>query len=87
MGRASFVSGIIFAVLGFIAGVYALSFGATPDLPTPLLLLLCPAALLGGLFSTSGTDSDVMWLLIFFNTIIYGAVGAYLGQLFHVDRE
>ena len=57
MGRASFVGAILFAVLGFIAGVCALSFGsAAPDLPTPLLLFLCPAAILGGLLFAGNAE-------------------------------
>lgn len=86
MGRASFVSAILFAILGFVAGIYALSFGPAPDLPTPLLLLLCPAAILSGLLSTSGADSDVMWVIIFFNTILYAALGVLLAKLFRFDR-
>jgi len=81
------VGGVLFAILGFIAGVYALSFGPAPDLPTPLLLFLCPAAIIGGLLSAGSADSDVMWVLIFFNTLIYALVGALLARLFHIDRE
>ncbi|MFZ0806795.1 MAG: hypothetical protein WAN03_11455 [Candidatus Sulfotelmatobacter sp.] len=87
MGRASLVGGILFAILGFIAGIYALSFGPAPDLPTPLLLLLCPAAIFGGLLETSSPGSDAMWVMIFFNTLIYAAVGALLARVFHIDRE
>jgi hypothetical protein len=87
MGRGSFVSGVLFAILGFIAGIYALSFGAAPDLPTPLLLLLCPAAIFGGLLSTSGADSDAMWVIIFFNSLLYGAAGVVFAKLFHIDKE
>lgn len=86
MGRASFVSAILFAILGFIAGIYALSFGPAPDLPTPILLLLCPAAILGGLLSAGGADSDAMWVMIFLNTLIYAVVGALLARLFRFDK-
>lgn len=86
MGRASFVSAVLFAILGFIAGIYALSSGPAPDWPVPLLLLLCPAAILGGLLSTAGADSDAMWIMIFFNTLIYALVGALLARLFRFDK-
>jgi len=87
MGRGSFVSGVLFAILGFIAGVYALSFGPAPDWPTPLLLLLCPAAIFGGLLSTSGADSDAMWIMIFFNSLLYAVAGVLFAKVFHIDRE
>lgn len=87
MGRGSFVGGILFAILGFITGIYALSFGQAPDMPTPLLLFLCPAAILGGLLSSGSADSDAMWVMIFFNTLIYAAIGALLAKLFHIDQE
>ena len=86
MRRISIYTGVVFAVVGLIAGVYALSFGPFPDLPTPILFLLCPAAILG-ILSPAEADSDFMWLLAILNAVLYGAVGVFLGKLVHVDDE
>lgn len=84
MGRTSIYTGVVFAVVGLLAGVYALSLGPAPNLPTPALVLLCPAALLAEL---DPADVDFLWLLAFLNSMLYGAVGVFLGRLFHVDSE
>lgn len=84
MGRTSIYTGVVFAVVGLLAGVYALSLGPAPSLPTPALVLLCPAALLAEL---DPADVDFLWLLAFLNSMLYGAVGVFLGKLFHVDNE
>lgn len=87
VGRSSIYTGILFAVIGFAAAVYTNSLGPTPDLPAALLLLLCPAAVFESMTSTSPPDTDFMWLIAILNAIVYGALGAFLGRLFHVDEE
>lgn len=87
MGRTSIYSGAIFSVLGFIAGVYALSFGPSPDLPASVLLVLCPAALLGALTATSQPDSASMWLIALLNALLYGGVGLLVGRFFQVEKK
>jgi hypothetical protein len=87
VGRASLFSGAVFAVIGFIGGVYALSFGLSPDLPAPILFLLCPAALLAALSPTAETTSDFMWMIVLLNTVVYGALGLFISRFFKVDDE
>jgi hypothetical protein len=87
LGRISIYSGGVFAVIGLIAGVYALSLGPLPNLPTPVLILLCPAAILGALAPTAEADVEFMWLIAILNAALYGALGIFLGRLFHVDEE
>ncbi len=84
MGRTSIYTGVVFAVVGLLAGVYALSLGPAPNLPTPALLLLCPTAFL---VEFDRAVMDFLWLLAFLNSILYGAIGIFLGKLFHVDNE
>jgi hypothetical protein len=87
VGRTSIYIGVVFAVVGFIAGVYALSLGPITNLPTVLLLLLCPAAILGAISPGAETDVVFLWMIAFLNSFLYGVLGAFLGKLFHVDDQ
>ena len=87
MGRPSIYAGIVFAVVGLIGGIYVSSLGPASNLPAPLLFVLCPAAVLADLSATSADDSDFMWLMVIFNSAIYGIIGVFLGRLVHVDNE
>jgi len=87
VGRTSIYTGIVFALVGLIAGIYVFSLGPTPDLPTFLLFLLCPAAILGAMSPTSTADSDFMWLIVVINAALYGMIGIGLGRLLRVDEE
>jgi hypothetical protein len=87
VGRNTIFCGLTFAVVGFIAAVYALSWGTIPNLPLPLLLLMCPAATLAALVPTADPDPEFMWMLTALNAILYGAVGIALSNLLHLDRE
>ncbi|HEY6765904.1 MAG TPA: hypothetical protein VI386_14160 [Candidatus Sulfotelmatobacter sp.] len=85
MGRYAICWAVVFAVVGFVFGLYALSWGAMPSLPLPLLVIMCPAALLGSLSPAAEFDTDFMWLLMALNAILYGAIGILLAKLFRVD--
>lgn len=85
MGRNAICCGLAFAVVGFVFGLYTLSWGATSNLPAPLVLILCPAAILGAL--ESQPDTDFLWLLMAMNAILYGVVGVLLANLLHLDRK
>jgi hypothetical protein len=87
VGRTSIYIGVVFAVVGFIAGVYALSLGAITNLPTALLLLLCPAAILGALTPGSETDVVFLWMIALITSVLYGVLGVFLGKFLHVDDE
>jgi len=87
MGRTSIYTGAVFAFIGLIAGVYALSLSPVSNLPMPVLIVLCPAAILAALAPSSEVDATFMWLIAILNSLIYGAVGVLLGRLFHVDEE
>lgn len=87
MSRVAICFGAVFAVVGFIFGAYALSWGAMPDLPLPLILILCPAAIVGTLAPSAASDTDFLWLLILLNAILYGAIGILLANLLHLDLE
>ncbi|MGA8432849.1 MAG: hypothetical protein WB729_23690 [Candidatus Sulfotelmatobacter sp.] len=83
MGRNSICCGVVFAVIGFIFGAYALSWGAVPNLPLALIVVMCPAALLGDL---APGDTAFLWVLTAFNAIIYGVAGILLANLLHLDQ-
>jgi hypothetical protein len=85
MGRNAIYCGVTFAVVGFIAAVYALSWGTIPNLPLPLLLLMCPAATLAALAPTADPAPEFMWMLTALNAILYGALGTMLATLLHLD--
>lgn len=85
--RGSIYTGVVFAIVGLIAGIFVFSTDPTPDLPAFLLFLLCPASLLAAMSPTAGSDSDFMWLLVVLNAGFYGLIGAYLGKFLHFDRE
>ncbi len=87
MGRASLYLGLIFALLGFVSGVYVFTLGPVTSLPPMLVLLMCPAAILGELIPTADVDSSFMWLCALINCVFYGAVGVFLGKLLHVDQK
>lgn len=87
MSRNAIACGVAFAVVGFVFGLYALSWGAMPNLPLPLILILCPAAVLGSLAPSSASDTDFLWLLTLLNAILYGGIGILLANLLHLDRE
>lgn len=87
MGRKAILCGAVFAVVGFIAAVYVLSWAAISNLPLPLLLLMCPAAIFGSLASGSETDPAFMWTLTVLNAMIYGAVGILAAKLLHLDDK
>jgi len=87
MGRKAILSGLVFAVVGFIAAVYVLSWAAISNLPLPLLLLMCPAAILGSLASASETDPAFMWMLTAVNAMIYGVIGILAAKLLHLDDK
>lgn len=87
MGRASLYLGLIFAFLGFAAGVYVFTLGPITSLPPLLVLLMCPAAILGELIPTADVDSSFMWLCALLNCVFYGALGFFLGKLWHVDQK
>jgi hypothetical protein len=87
MGRNAICCGLAFAVIGFVFGLYTLSWGSMSNLPLPLVLILCPAALLGSLAPSAELDTDFMWLLMALNAILYGAIGILLANLLHLDKE
>ncbi len=87
MGRTSIYTGGVFALIGLLAGVYALSLTPVSNLPTPVLIVLCPAGILAALAPASEMDTDFMWLIAILNSLLYGAVGVLLARLFHVDEE
>jgi hypothetical protein len=84
MGRNSIVCAFVFSVIGFIFGAYALSWGAVSNLPLPLVMVLCPAAILGDL---APGDAVFLWMLTALNAIIYGGIGILLANLLHLDHE
>jgi len=83
MGRNSICCGLAFAVIGFVFGAYALSWGAVPNLPLALIVVMCPAAILGDL---APGDAAFLWMLTALNAIIYGVVGILLANLLHLDQ-
>lgn len=87
MGRNAIFCGLAFAVVGFIAGVYALSWATIPNLPLPLLLLMCPAAIIGALTPTAEPDPDFMWMITALNAMLYGIIGVVLANLLHLDDK
>lgn len=87
MSRNAIACGVAFAVVGFVFGLYALSWGAMPNLPLPLVLILCPAAMLGALEPSAASDTDFLWLLTLLNAILYAGIGILLANLLHLDRE
>jgi hypothetical protein len=87
MSRNAIACGVAFAVVGFVFGLYALSWGAMPSLPTPLVLIMCPAAILGALEPSAASDTDFLWLLMLLNAILYGGIGILFANLLHLDRE
>jgi hypothetical protein len=87
MSRNAILCGMVFAVIGFVFGLYVLSWAAMPNLPLPLVLILCPAAILGSLAPAAETDTDFLWLLTALNAILYGGIGILLANLLHLDRE
>ena len=87
MGRNAILSALVFAVLGFIAAVYVLSWSAISNLPLPLVLLMCPAAILGSLASGSETDPLFMWTLTVLNAMIYAGLGVVAAKLLRLDDK
>jgi hypothetical protein len=87
MGRKAILCGAVFAVVGFIAAVYVLSWSAISNLPLPLALLMCPAAIIGSMASGSETDPVLMWTLTVLNAMIYGAAGVLAAKLLHLDGK
>jgi hypothetical protein len=87
MSRSAIACGVAFAVVGFVFGLYALSWGAMPSLPTPLVLIMCPAAVLGALEPSASSDTDFLWLLMLLNAILYGGIGILLANLLHLDQK
>jgi hypothetical protein len=84
MGRNTICCGFVFAVIGLIFGAYALSWGAVESLPLSLILVMCPAALVGDL---APGDVAFLWVLTALNGIIYGGIGILMAYLLHLDKK
>lgn len=84
ISRNALACGAAFAVVGFVFGLYTLSWSSVSNLPTPLVVVMCPAAILAAL---DPSDAEFLWIIAGVNTIIYGAIGVLLANLLHLDRE
>jgi hypothetical protein len=87
LNRTAICFGLALAVVGFVFGLYTLSWSAMPNLPLPLVLILCPAAVIGFLAPAASSDTDFLWLLTALNAILYCAIGILLANWLHLDRE
>jgi uncharacterized membrane protein YuzA (DUF378 family) len=87
VGRNAIFTGAVFAVVGFIAAVYVLSWSSISNLPLALALLMCPAAIIGSMASGSETDPTFIWSLTVLNAILYGVVGIVAAKFLHLDDK
>jgi hypothetical protein len=87
MGRIAICCGLVFAVMGFVFGLYTLSWGAMPNLPLPLIVILCPAAILGFFAPGAEADADFLWLLTALNALLYGAIGILFANWLRLDEK